>query len=198
MDKLIKSVAISLADNNFIKDEDIEIVSYGIEMFIISVLEMGAVLILSAFVGNFAETVVYFIGFIPIRMYSGGYHADTRLRCFIILLMVYALFSIVSRYSFLPQYGMVAFIMSVINLLLVYMWAPLPNVNKSVNEKERVRYRKMSIILSGLGCAVTAAIIIFNISSIYAQAFIWGLFAEVTSLAAGKIKNLMKGAGKNE
>lgn len=198
MDKLIKSVAISLADNNFIKDEDIEIVSYGIEMFIISVLEMGAVLILSAFVGNFAETVVYFIGFIPIRMYSGGYHADTRLRCFIILLMVYALFSIVSRYSFLPQYGMVAFIMSVINLLLVYMWAPLPNVNKSVNEKERVRYRKMSIILSGLGCAVTAAIIIFNISSIYSQAFIWGLFAEVTSLAAGKIKNLMKGAGKNE
>jgi len=196
MDKLTKSISQSLLENNFIDKEDVELCQYGIEMFIICVLEMAAILLFSIIIGNFFETVIYLFAFIPMRIYSGGYHADTRMRCFIILLAVYAAFSIVNRYSFLFEFGIFMLIALIMNIIFVYMWSPLPNGNKTVNEKQRNYYRKMSIILSIIGVVITSFIITINIYNRYTQAFLLGLFTAFISLIAGKIKNSMKGDGR--
>lgn len=198
MDKLTRSISQSLLENNFIGKDDVELCQYGIEMFIICVLEMTAILLLSVIIGNFIETVIYMLAFIPMRVYSGGYHADTRLRCFIILLAVYAAFSIINRYNFFIEFSIFILIALLLNILFVYMWSPLPNRNKTVNEKQLHHYRKMSILLSVIGTVITSFIVSVNIYNNYTQAFLLGLFTAFISLIVGKIKNLMKGDGSNE
>lgn len=198
MDKLTMTISNSLAENKFIKPGDIDICRYGIEMFVICVLEMCSILFISAIIGNFTKTIIYFVGFMPIRVYGGGYHADTRLKCFIILLTVYAAFSFVNTYELLPKYSICAITMMIINMFAIYLWSPLPNGNKSVNKKERQLYRKMSLLFSTIGCIITIVIIETNFYNAYTQAFLLGLFSAFTSLIAGKIKNTLRGGEKNE
>ena len=83
MDRIALSISNTLAENNIIKKEDVAIYKYGILLFLTSALEIGIILILSLFIGNFIETIIFFVAFLPIRVYAGGYHADTKLRCFL-------------------------------------------------------------------------------------------------------------------
>ena len=95
MDRIALSISNTLAESNIIKKEDVAIYKYGILLFLTSALEIGIILILSLFIGNFIETIIFFVAFLPIRVYAGGYHADTKLRCFFVLIGVYAIFSVV-------------------------------------------------------------------------------------------------------
>ncbi|MDO5398598.1 MAG: accessory gene regulator B family protein [bacterium] len=191
MEKVTLFISNALAENNFIRSEDVDICRYGIEMFIICILEMCAILFVSIILGNFFETIIYLVGFIPIRIYAGGYHANTRLRCFIMLLAVYAIFSITNTHELLQQYRIYALIISFINILAVYLWAPLENENKSVNANERKYYRKKSLIFSVIGFIIAIIIISVNFCNTYTQAFLLGLSTALLALFAGKIKNIV-------
>ena len=98
MKSISQYISQTLGDEGIIKKDEIDVCKYGIEYFIISVLEILSVLLLSAFVGNFVCTLIYFVAFIPLRIYSGGYHADSKIGCYLILLSVYALFSVMIKY----------------------------------------------------------------------------------------------------
>lgn len=192
MDKITYAVSNSLAENNFIKREDIDIYRYGIEMFIICVLEMAFVMLISVIVGNVFEAMLFFIGFIPIRIYSGGYHAETRIGCFIILIFVYGIFSVINRYGFMESYSFPALIMILANMLLVYKYSPLPNVDKKPNREAEKIYRKRSLLFTVIISGIVVLFIALGIFNKYTQAMMLGLFTAALSLAAGKIKNIIK------
>lgn len=197
MERLAKSISLALLKNNVITKKELELCEYGMELFLICVLELGSVLILSIIFRNFLETLIFFVGFIPIRIYSGGYHADTRLRCFIILLAVYALFSFVMRMS-LVEYKYILMALSVIAVLLIAIWDPLKHENKNISEKEKRVYHGISITVSIVECGIIVFMILLNRYNIYLQAFILGLFTAVISLTAGKIKKFLQGRSLHE
>lgn len=198
MNKITDAISGSLLDNGFISEEDRALCKYGIEMFIICVLELGSVLLIAAVVGNFPETVIYFVGFIPIRMYAGGYHADTRLRCFIILLLSYALFSVINRNALPAAFSVAAAAAALLNLVNVWMWAPLPHENKRINEAEKSRYRKLSILFSTAGCIIAAVILCAKARNPYSQAYLLGLCTAYITMTAGKIKNIIRKGGERD
>ena len=72
-------------------EDDIEVYSYGLQIFLSNVFEVLAVLIIGLCIGRFFETVAFFVSFISLRSGAGGYHAKTYLRCFLGLLVVYGL-----------------------------------------------------------------------------------------------------------
>lgn len=72
MDRIALSISNTLAESNIIKKEDVAIYKYGILLFLTSALEIGIILILSLFIGNFIETIIFFVAFLPIRVFAGG------------------------------------------------------------------------------------------------------------------------------
>lgn len=97
MKKVIDHFERRMIAGNVISQNETAVVRYGLEVFFISFLELAAIFVLAAFVGNLASTVCFFLAFIPLRLVAGGYHASTRLGCFILSLAVYGVFTVMMQ-----------------------------------------------------------------------------------------------------
>ena len=147
MKGISNSIATELGAQGIIQEEDIDKCRYGLEVFISSVLEIVSLLFVALFVGNFLETVLLFAAFIPLRIYAGGYHANTKLKCYLISVAVYILFTVIMY--ILPQelYLTVSVLCTLLSLMMVFTSAPIIHYNKSVNDMEKTYYRKFSVVI---------------------------------------------------
>lgn len=150
------TIANTLWTQGIIQEEDIDTCRYGLDVFISSALEIASILIIAAIVGNFFQAVLLFTAFIPLRVYAGGYHADTKLKCYLISLGVYGVFTVIM--NILPHELYLALNMSgaIFSLIMVLIAAPVVHKNKAVNDIERKYYRKFSIWI----CTVETTIIL--------------------------------------
>ncbi len=81
--KLSQKIGDDLVRSNVIEAEDAEIYIYGINQILVSVLNVLSALIIGLILGTFFEVVVFMAAYIPLRIFAGGYHAKTPLRCYI-------------------------------------------------------------------------------------------------------------------
>ncbi len=189
-------VSNQLSEQGIIKQEDIDTCMYGLEVFASSVLELLSVLVISLFLKNFVYTLIFFVSFIPLRIYAGGYHADTRLRCYLILLAVYAIFTVALKY--IPVDSVIPFIQitTVFTLSMVLIFAPIVNDKKSINNAEYKFYKKVSNTIAFVEAFITLiGLIAFPVNK-YLFSFSMGQLAVSTSMLAAFVKSLLKGEVK--
>ena len=73
--------------------------------------------------------------FVILRNYTGGYHASTKLRCRDILNQVK-----------IPE-GFILIIISTMAYVLLFIYAPIENVNKQLEESTFIKNRRISRII---------------------------------------------------
>lgn len=156
MKQLSDYIATMLSSYGIIQKDKISLCSYGLEIFISSSIEVICILILSLIVHNFAETLLFFTAFIPLRIYSGGFHAETRLKCFLVSLAVYAIFTLIILKTPYEIYYLINLSIAAISQIIVLTASPIIHHNKSVNEKEKIYYRKKSLTI----CTIETVIIL--------------------------------------
>lgn len=125
-----------------IKQKDISIYRYGLEVLYLSMLEVLSILLLAVWMGNFFETLLYFAAFIPLRLFAGGYHANTRLGCYFVSLGVYGVFSTVVAFATISYLLSVLLVM--VALVIIWRYAPIVHKNHNVSCEEFVRARNIS------------------------------------------------------
>lgn len=154
-------VANELGSQGIIQREDVDKCKYGLEVMLSSLLEILSILLFSVFVGNFFETVLLFVAFIPLRIYAGGYHANTKLKCYFISVAVYLVFTIII-YT-LPQelYWLINMICTIFSSIIVFAVAPIVHSNKLINAIEKKYYRKFSTIIVVTETAIILVLSIF-------------------------------------
>ena len=67
-----------LANNNIINSEDRELYSYGLKQGMIMLINLLTTLAIGLVFNMLAESVILTVAYIPIRIYSGGYHSRTE------------------------------------------------------------------------------------------------------------------------
>lgn len=193
MKKLSQSIADELVNNKTIDESQRQLCQYGFQVMLMSVGEILFVILVSAIVGNFFETVLFFCGFIPLRIYAGGYHADTQLRCFLVLIFVYILFSILLNIVPIHTYTLMVFALPILfNAVIVTLKAPLAHSRKSVNNNESKMYRKIALIICYADIAITIVCSLIFRENIYVFSFLMGQFSVAVSMAAAELKNKTK------
>ena len=198
----MKNIALMITDillnNSVIDKENRDSCAYGLEIMLTSVGEFLFILLISIFFKRFFETIVYFLAFIPLRVYAGGYHANGRVRCFAILIAVFAVF--LTLLNVIPQslYIYIAVATTVINLVCVMCFAPIENVNKPLNNTEKKYYKKISNIIVFVECGIVILLLCFFRGSIYLLSFTFGEMSVFLSILAAEIKSLLKGGKEYE
>ena len=144
MKNISGTIADALRAQGIIQKDEVAVCKYGIDIFISSFLEIASILLIAAVLGNFVETVLLFLAFIPLRVYAGGYHADTKLKCYLISLMMYGIAYGIATVLPCETYLLNVF-GTIFSLITVLIKAPIIHRNKTVNAVERKRYRKISI-----------------------------------------------------
>ncbi|MCI9086803.1 MAG: accessory gene regulator B family protein [Clostridia bacterium] len=189
MKKLSNSLSGALVQNNIISADREKQCQYGLELMMSSVAEILFVILLSAFLGNFVQTLIFFMGFIPLRIYAGGYHADTRLRCFLILLIIYAIFTVLLYLLPLEIYQYIVYGATVFTIIIVSAMAPLVHSRKNMNDKEIKAFRKIALDI----CFFEAALVILGSmifkNNIYILSFVFGQISVTVSMVAADMKN---------
>ncbi len=189
MKKLSNSLSGALVQNNIISADREKQCQYGLELMMSSIAEILFVILLSAFLGNFVQTLIFFMGFIPLRIYAGGYHADTRLRCFLILLIIYAIFTVLLYLLPLEIYQYIVYGATVFTIIIVSAMAPLVHSRKNMNDKEIKTFRKIALDI----CFFEAALVILGNmifkNNIYILSFVFGQISVTVSMVAADMKN---------
>ena len=128
MSSISGMITDTLWNQGIIQEEDVNKCRYGLDIFISSVLEIVSILIIAAVIGNFFQTLLFFAAFIPLRVYAGGYHADTKLRCYFVSLAAYGVFTIAMYLLPIKAYLTAAVlataftVLVVLSLSLIHIW----------------------------------------------------------------------------
>lgn len=181
-------VAEILETHGAIQENDVDECRYGLEVFISSAFEVLSILFISIFVRNFVETLLFFAAFIPLRIYAGGYHAGTKLRCYLVSLATYAAFALVLY--ILPDdiYLITVGAEVLFALVMVLAFAPIIHYNKNVNYIEISNYRKISVAICIIQIALILVFTIIFKANRFVLSFALGQLAESLSMAVVVVK----------
>lgn len=138
-----------LSKSGLITREEKDVYFFGVETALLKLIHFSTMLIVGAYVGMLLETFIFIISYSALRVYAGGYHAKTRLRCYGIS-WIMILFVLLSA-KFCPN--QIVFSASIMiflpSYIIVFLLAPVDNINKPLDDLEIHYYRiKTRIILS--------------------------------------------------
>lgn len=188
MKNISNGIADMLWTQGIIQEDDINKCKYGIDLFISSFLEIISILVIAAILGNFIETVLLFVFFVPLRIYAGGYHADTKLKCYFISLVMYGFSYTLANITPSGMFVLINVIGTLFSLIMVLIMAPIIHINKNVNDIERRNYRKISIEI----CLVETTIILLLTMTIPKNIIVTYLTVGQVSVAISMLAAIMK------
>lgn len=157
-----KQITDFLLSNKIIEEHETEIYVYGYEAFISGVIDIFIALIIGAIFKNTVNTIIFLMEFISVRIYAGGYHAKTYVKCKLIFSMIAISVMIIPKFD-LPLVFSVLVILGF--LLIVFAFAPIENKNKPLDSEQKDVSRKISRMLSVLW-SIAAVLTYFYFTSI--------------------------------
>lgn len=136
-DKLVAIQAIQL--------EDLDIYIFGLEQGMHLILNIGMFLSLGLFLKQIWESLFFMVFFIPLRRFSGGYHAKTRARCYISSFLMCLIILLYTKYGILNL--LIRIVVFSLFTLILFIFAPSTNIKNPTNNTEKIRYRKYALLI---------------------------------------------------
>lgn len=134
-----------LIKNHKIDQSDEEIYLYGFREGTIYLLNFVTTLILGALFHSITESIVFLIAFVPLRIFAGGIHAKTQVRCYVLsLLTLIIIFVLINQ---LPHNKWIYEMIMIGSGFLLFILSPIEEENKPLNGAEFKYYRKKARII---------------------------------------------------
>ncbi|MBN2897516.1 MAG: accessory gene regulator B family protein [Clostridia bacterium] len=154
MKKMINGTIRILSKNNPEIEMHRATYAYGLDVFFSSFFNLLGILFVHALFGNLGAIAVVIVFFALLRTFAGGYHAQSRWRCFLFFLLLsmgaMRLFEYVM--SAVPIFDFIIGVVPCFGLIAIF--APLDTGAKPLNSEKKAKYKKESllvaVILSGV------------------------------------------------
>ncbi|MCL2820421.1 MAG: accessory gene regulator B family protein [Oscillospiraceae bacterium] len=185
--RMSKSISSFFISHEVISDEDREVYEYSFEILLSTILSFLTILIIAIISDSMLNTIFFLVGFIPLRLIAGGYHAITHLRCYILFVLTYIAFLMITKFIPINLIVPLIFLSFPISITLIFLLAPSDDSNKTIDDKERNKFRKKSrwaiVGFSVLICTTILA------KELFALSIALGNVTVAISLLANFIKN---------
>lgn len=153
-----------LLNKDVIQQENLEIYQFGIEQFLTTSLNVLTTLILGILFNEVFQGILFVIAFMILRAYSGGYHASTSVRCY--LLSTFSIVAALSVMKFTEINNFICIGLLLLSGVVIILLSPVSTVNKPLDNIECVVYRKRSIFIWCVETFVALAFIGFDIEKV--------------------------------
>lgn len=182
---LAEDIAFLLIKHKILDIEQRDIYIYGLEVILLNGGLVLMFLTISLLFGVMINFWAYLIFFLPIRIFSGGYHAKTSERCFVLSTVMYGLSIALTKFIPLLYTLWEWRIAGMVSLFVILVMAPLINENNPLSKTQRKRNRIIVYILLVLDLAFF--ILSCNYAWIIAANELVFIIFEAFLLLAGKI-----------
>ena len=161
MEKLSQSIVDFICRNMQVDDDMADVYKYGIEVLISSLVNLLLILISGLLLGDIIAGLVFMIMFILLRSYTGGYHAETYLRCNIAFVCTFVVTFFAARYISTVDNGIVLTVgLLVLSYIPIWLFSPVKNRHKYLSVEKKKRSRIISFVLFFM--SVIAAMLLFK------------------------------------
>lgn len=186
MGRLSRKIGNDLVQSDIVKEEDAEIYIYGINQILTSAFNVSSALIIGLIFGMFLEVAVFMAAYIPLRIFAGGYHAKTPLRCYILSVIMLIIVSIGMKYLPLTEWVYYAILLAA--SLVVLVLSPVEDRNKPLDEIEHKVYKKRAIFIAAAEILIGFVLKLAGLSNLFV-AVVYSFAALSVMLIAAKVKN---------
>lgn len=162
---LSKIIADFFYKNNIVDEVKRERIQYGFQTIFSTIISF-LIVIVSGIVFNILDISLVFLAlFVLIRRFTGGYHADTYLKCNLCFAFVYFLtmaMVILTSNSY-SAFKAEMFLVYLFSDIVIISYAPIENKNKPQTEIQLKKNRLLSILLTVIVTVISIFISIYNI-----------------------------------
>lgn len=144
---LAVDIAFLLIVNKIVDIQQRDIYVYGLEVILLNGSLLIVFLIASLLCGAMINFWAYLIFFLPIRIFSGGYHAKSSESCFVLSTIMYGLSIAITLFFPLLYQNWKWIIAGVISILVILVLSPMVNENNPLTESQQKRNRIIVCIL---------------------------------------------------
>lgn len=136
----------SIQKNGLIPKQEAEIYVFGFQTIFLKMLHIATMFLIGLSFHKAQETIVFIVLYSLIRIYAGGFHASSKVCCYLIsFVIIVGLLSIISNTH--PN-AHIQIIGTLISSILISFIAPLGSDNKPLDYLEVKRYKsRVRIIL---------------------------------------------------
>ena len=131
---------------DIIKAEDRDVYIYGLDLVLFTIINLSAVILTAALFGRLYETIILLSVVIPLQSFGGGYHAETHLRCFLIMFIGWFIVMPITA-VITPA---IAIITVCVSLAVIFVLAPVPHINVPMGAERRHKMRIISRVLGSI------------------------------------------------
>lgn len=149
---------------------------YGIEITVSSILNVVLILGIGLITWNILESIIFLLLFIPIRQFTGGFHASTYFKCNLSFCILFLLVLILYHFTEKLLTTYLSILITFICVLLIIAECPIENKNKPIPKKRKKFHKIMAALLSTIygivGIVFTAisnkygALILYTLSAV--------------------------------
>lgn len=175
-----------LVNKNFIDEDDKAIYHYGAIQLFTNLFTLGIIIVIASIVNMMVESIVYIVTFMLIRMFAGGYHANTRNKCTALTIAVYVVnIMSIAIFTDIITKPMV-YIGTITCFCIIFLVGPVDHKYKPMS-KEKYKGRKK--IVRRISLLLTIVIIGFSMMNVQKSIVcsgVMGVFSVTVSLSIGK------------
>ena len=168
-----------------IKENDFEIYQYGFQRFLELTINIICSIIIAVLLGMKLECIVFFLFFIPLRSYSGGFHMEHYISClFLSCLSLTGILCIVKYFSATMLLSCVLYFTS---LAVIKIIGSVNHPNRNVDKEDNLFFSKRTNIILLASLIIFAIFLLLNNTRyLFLEALVFTLMS--VSLIIGKIQ----------
>lgn len=145
---LSQKIVNKLCEQDVIDTYDAAAYVYGYELLISSVISVLIVVLVSIICGDLRYSLSFLLGFVIQRIYIGGYHATSHIRCYFAFSGMFLICVLLSK--LIAATYIFRIITTALLLTISILFAPVEAKNKPLNEKKRLKYKIIASTLSAI------------------------------------------------
>lgn len=142
---MVKAVVKKIVQMLSTNEEESEILTYGIDMFLTSFTGIILVLFIGFLSGNVIKGVAFILTIMPLRQNAGGFHFKSKRVCVVVSLLIYIIYMLIIRNIFIGE-G-VQIIIYIVASIAIIMFSPVDSDNNRLDEIEIKTYRYRTAIV---------------------------------------------------
>ncbi|HOC09857.1 MAG TPA: accessory gene regulator B family protein [Bacillota bacterium] len=153
MKGLCDRLAAFIARRSARENANIEVISYGLQGILGTALEFALIILSGKILGMLKEILVMSAVFATLRLMAGGVHFSTYARCLVSSVLIFIFGGLMMRLAVLMQGFGGEFYLAVGSLFtayFIYRYSPRDNPNRLIREEELPKFRRASLITTGL------------------------------------------------
>ena len=185
MERIAKKLTAYIIGKGIVAESEERIYLYGFQMGLELISNLIVSILIAMKMDMLPQAAVFFIVFIPIRSYAGGFHFEKYLHCFILSVVTYV--GVLELSQILTIAGEIHVVADVVLLILVRYLFPVQNVRRMIDKDEKQYFSKKLQQILVADFVLIVVLLVLKKEDLLAVVSLT-LVLIVVSMIAGKIK----------